>query len=63
MLDDSYPSDVVNVLTTQNEIAFLTSLMSLVTRTELAQPKIKGLRKTLGYSMREKGLALPCACV
>ena len=45
MLDNSYkyPSDAVNVLTIQNRITFLTSLTSLVTRTQLAQPKIKGL--------------------
>ena len=45
MSDNSYSSDAVNVLTIQNGITFLTSLMSLVTRTQLDWPKIKGLLK------------------
>ena len=47
MSDDSYSLDVVNVLTIQNGITFLISLMSLVTRTQLDRPKIKGALKCL----------------
>ena len=54
MSDDSYPSDAVNVLTMQNGITFLTSLTSLVTRTQLdrsktrrLQGRIRGMHKQL----------------
>ena len=41
--DDSYPSDAVNVLTIQHGITFLTTLTPLVTRIQLARPKIKAM--------------------
>ena len=46
--DDIYPWDAVNIRTIQNGSSFFTSLTSLVTRTQLARPKVKGPLRRVG---------------
>ena len=57
MSDNSYPSDAVNVLAIQNGIAhtLMTSLTSLVSRTQLARPKTKGPPQIFKQKVKKQG--------